>query len=601
MGTGPPAPRRPTSRGVRYGEIRSRCLVGAPGAGARVTGGFESGRRGKRATRLPVGNFLLYAAAMSAAPTRTDDVGGSVVARRAVDAEPAIPVATVTRLLRHAVVSPSAPKHDTVAPFTGGLAASLPLSGEHDVEAAFAMARRAQRSWAARSVRERARILLRFHDLVLDRQADGLDLAQIETGKARRDAFEELVDCAINARHYARRGPRLLRSKDHLGVFPTLTETVQHHFPKGVVGIIAPWNYPVTLAVTDALPALLAGNAVVLRPDIQTTVTALWAVDLMHEAGVPEGVLPVVIGPGSSLGPWVIERADYVMFTGSTPVGREVAKRCGERLIGCSLELGGKNALIVRADADIERSAEIAERACFANSGQLCIGIERLYVHEDVAEEFLAAFLRRVEGLRLKPGVGWGADMGSLVSAKQRDAVLRHVDDAVAKGAEVLTGGRARPDIGPFYVEPTVLRGVTPDMLACKDETFGPVTSVYTFRTDDEAVALANDSVYGLNASILTRDTRVGRAMAARIEAGTVNVNEAYGATWGSTGAPMGGMKASGLGRRHGVEGLMKYTESQTVSVQRLVGLGAQFGRSDEQWAGHLTTVVRAMKKVGVR
>jgi len=541
---------------------------------------------------------------MTAASTdvpRTDAADAAADAADVDAARPAIDERVVAHLLRHAVVSPSAERLLTVSPFTGGPAASLPISSEHDVDAAFAMARRAQRVWAARSVRERARVLLRFHDLVLDRQAEGLDLAQLETGKARRDAFEELVDCAINARHYARRGPRLLASKDHLGVFPTLTETVQHHHPKGVVGIIAPWNYPITLAVTDALPALLAGNAVVLRPDVQTTVTALWAVDLLREAGVPEGVLPVVIGPGSRLGPWIIERADYVMFTGSTPVGRDVAKRCGERLIGCSLELGGKNALIVRADADIERSAEIAERACFANSGQLCIGIERLYVHADVAEEFLAAFLRRVEALRLKPGVGWGADMGSLVSAKQRDTVVRHIEDAVAKGAEVLTGGRARPDVGPFYVEPTVLRGVTPDMLACKDETFGPVCSVYTFGTDDEAVAMANDSVYGLNASILTRDTRTGRALAARIQAGTVNVNEAYGATWGSTGAPMGGMKASGLGRRHGVEGLMKYTESQTVSVQRLVGLGAQFGRSDEQWAGHLTTVVRAMKKAGVR
>ena len=545
-----------------------------------------------------MGNTRHYAAAMTAeqvlpAPALLPD--------HAHVPGPAIPVVTVARLLRHAVVSPSAERVETVSPFTGGLAASLPISDEHDVEAAFAMARRSQRVWAARSVRDRARVLLRFHDLVLDRQAEGLDLAQLETGKARRDAFEELVDCAINARHYARRGPAMLASKRHLGVFPTLTETVQHHHPKGVVGIIAPWNYPITLAVTDALPALLAGNAVVLRPDIQTTVTALWAVDLLREAGVPEGVLPVVIGPGSRIGPWVIERADFVMFTGSTPVGRKVAKRCGERLIGCSLELGGKNALVVRADADIERSAEIAERACFANSGQLCIGIERLYVHEDVAEEFLAAFLRRVEALRLKPGVGWGADMGALVSAKQRDSVVRHIEDAVAKGAEVLTGGRARPDIGPFYVEPTVLRGVTPDMLACNDETFGPVASVYTFRTDDEAITLANDSVYGLNASVLTRDTRAGRAMAVRIEAGTVNVNEAYGATWGSTAAPMGGMKASGLGRRHGSEGLMKYTESQTVSVQRLVGLGAQFGRSDQQWAGHLTTVVRALKKAGVR
>jgi succinate-semialdehyde dehydrogenase/glutarate-semialdehyde dehydrogenase len=518
-----------------------------------------------------------------------------------VSPTPAIPETLVARLLRHAVTSPKAEIRETVEPFTGGLAARLPLSSEADVDTAFTMARRAQKQWALRPARERARVLLRFHDMVLDRQAEVLDLAQTETGKARRDAFEELLDCALNSRHYGRVGPGLLAPVRRLGVFPTLTQTSEHHHPKGVIGIVSPWNYPITLAVTDALPALLAGNAVVLRPDIQTTVTALWVVDMLREAGLPEGLMPVVIGDGSTVGEWVVDRADYVMFTGSTRVGRIVAQRCGARLIGCSLELGGKNALIVRADADIERSAEIAERACFANSGQLCIGIERLIVHEDIADEFLAAFLRRVNALRLKPGVGWGADMGSLISARQRDAVLAHVDDAVSKGAEVLTGGKARPDVGPFYVEPTVLIGVTGEMAACRDETFGPVVSVSTYRTDDEAVARANDSDYGLNASVLTRDTKAGKAMALRIEAGTVNVNEAYGSTWGSTAAPMGGMKASGLGRRHGVEGLLKYTETQTVAVQRLMGFGAVFGRTDEQWAGLLTSAVKAMKKAGVR
>jgi len=514
---------------------------------------------------------------------------------------PAIPGALVARLLRHAVTSPKAEIRETVEPFTGGLAARLPLSTEADVDTAFTMARRAQKQWALRPARERARVLLRFHDLVLDRQAEVLDLAQTETGKARRDAFEELLDCALNSRHYGRVGPGLLASKRRLGVFPTLTQTTEHHHPKGVVGIVSPWNYPITLAVTDALPALLAGNGVVLRPDLQTTVTALWVVDLLREAGLPEGLMPVVVGDGETVGQWVVDRADYVMFTGSTRVGRIVAQRCGERLVGCSLELGGKNALIVRADADIERSAEIAERACFANSGQLCIGIERLIVHEDVADEFVAAFLKRVNAMRLKPGVGWGADMGSLISAKQRDAVLAHIDDAVAKGAEVLTGGKARPDVGPFYVEPTVLIGVTGEMAACRDETFGPVVSVSTYRTDEEAIARANDSDFGLNASVLTRDTRAGKAMALRIQAGTVNVNEAYGSTWGSTAAPMGGMKASGLGRRHGVEGLLKYTETQTVAVQRVMGFGAAFGRTDEQWAALLTTAVKAMKKAGVR
>jgi succinate-semialdehyde dehydrogenase/glutarate-semialdehyde dehydrogenase len=222
-------------------------------------------------------------------------------------------------------------------------------------------------------------------------------------------------------------------------------------------------------------------------------------------------------------------------------------------------------------------------------------------VHESVVDEFLTAFLARVNSLRLKAGVGWGADMGSLVSQRQLDTVTEHVEDALAKGAELLAGGKARPDVGPFYFEPTVLRGVTPDMLACRTETFGPVVSVYTFSTDEQAIAMANDSEYGLNAAVLTRDTRAGKAMAVRIEAGTVNVNEAYGATWGSTGAPMGGMKASGLGRRHGVEGILKYTEPQTVSVQHLMGFGAAFGRTDEQWAALLTTAVKAMKTIGIR
>ena len=422
-----------------------------------------------------------------------------------------------------------------------------------------------------------------------------------ETGKARRDAFEEIIDCALNARHYGRVGAGLLAPRRHLGLFPALTRTVEYHHPRGVVGIISPWNYPITLAISDALPALLAGNGVVLRPDLQTTVTALWVVDLLHRAGLPEGLLSVVIGDGPTVGPWVIDRADYVMFTGSTRIGRAIAARCGERLIGCSLELGGKNPLIVRADADIERSAEIAERSCFAGGGQLCVGTERVYLHTSIEREFLAAFLRRVKALRPTTAVGWGTDIGPLVSARQCDAVLSHINDAVSRGAEVLTGGVARPEAGPLHVAPTVLRGVTPDMLACRNETFGPVVSVYTFNTDDEAVAAANDSEYGLNASVLTRDTRAGKAMALRIKAGTVNVNEAYGSAWGSTGAPMGGMKASGLDRRHGTAGLLKYTESQTVAVQRLVGFGAPTGLSDKHWAGLLTAAVRTLGRLGAR
>ena len=473
----------------------------------------------------------------------------------------ALDEALVRRLLRHAVVGAQPALHDTVAPFTGERATTLPISTEADVEHAFAMSRRAQRAWAERSPRERARVLLRFHDLVLAQQAEVMDVAQIETGKARRDAFEELADCALNARFYGIAGPKLLASRRVQGVFPVLTQTTIHHHPKGVVGIISPWNYPISMAITDALPALLAGNGVVLRPDLQTTVTALRVVDLLSEAGLPDGLLNVVIGDGPVVGPWVTERADYVMFTGSTRVGREIAARAGERLVGCSLELGGKNAVVIRADADLEKAAEITERASFGNAGQLCIGTERILVHESVAEEFTALLVARVEALKLKASVGWGAGMGSLVSARQLERVSAQVDQAVAAGAEVLTGGRALPEVGPYYYAPTLLRGVTPEMTLCREETFGPVASIYTFSTDDEAVAIANDTEYGLNAAVLTSDIAVGRALAARIQAGTVNVNEAYGAAWASLSAPRGGMKAPGLGRRHGVGGRLKYTE----------------------------------------
>jgi succinate-semialdehyde dehydrogenase / glutarate-semialdehyde dehydrogenase len=345
----------------------------------------------------------------------------------------------------------------------------------------------------------------------------------------------------------------------------------------------------------------MAGNAVVLKPDSQTVLTSLWAVCLAREAGLPEGVLQIVVGPGSVIGTAMIERADFMMFTGSTRTGREVAARCADRLIGCSLELGGKNALLVLEDADLDRAADIVLRGAFASAGQLCISIERLLVHENVKEQFLARFIPKVLALRLSADVGWGGDMGSMASQAQFDSVRSHVDDAVAKGATVLAGGRPRPDIGPLMYEPTVLDGVTPDMVVCEQETFGPVVSVYTFATEEEAIARANATHYGLNASVVTRDVRHGRRIAARLQAGTVNINEGYAAAWGSVAAPMGGMGHSGLGRRHGDEGLLKYTEAQTIATQRIVGFGPQFGMSDEQWAGVLTRGIGLVKKVGLR
>jgi succinate-semialdehyde dehydrogenase/glutarate-semialdehyde dehydrogenase len=312
-------------------------------------------------------------------------------------------------------------------------------------------------------------------------------------------------------------------------------------------------------------------------------------------------VVRIVLGDGPGVGGMLIDRADYVMFTGSTATGRLVAMRCGERLVDCSLELGGKNAMIVRADADIARSVEIAERACFANAGQLCVSIERIYVDASIVDQFTAAFVERVNAIIMRPGLEWGVQMGTLVSADQRDRVLAHIADAVAKGARVLAGGTARPDLGPYYVEPTVLTGVTPDMACFGAETFGPVIAIAVVSGDEEAIALANDSEYGLNASVLSRDTRQAARIASRLRAGTVNINEGFAAAWGSTRAPMGGMGASGSGRRHGDEGLLKYTESQTIATARLLGFGAPFGLSDEQWGETVVTAIGVMKKLGLK
>ena len=511
----------------------------------------------------------------------------------------ALPDGLVERLLRGLVVSPGAATETSIAPFTGAALAEIPHSSEADVDRAYATARAAQEAWAARPVRERTRVLRRLHDLVLDRQDELLDLLQVESGKSRKHGFEEVVDVALNARHYAHRGPRYLRPQRHPGLFPFVGVAIEVRHPKGVVGIVSPWNYPLTLAVSDALPAFVAGNAVVHKPDTQTALTALYVRELALEAGLPPEVWQVVVGDGSTVGRAVLDRGDFVCFTGSTPVGREVAQRAASRLVGASLELGGKNPMLVLDDADLDKAALAAMRDCFANAGQLCVSMERIYVDETVHDAFVERIVSRTKALRLGTGLDYTADVGSLISRAQLDRVARFVDDAVAKGATVHAGGRARPDIGPFFYEPTILTGVTEDMDLCRGEVFGPVAAIAAVRDEREALAHANDTTYGLNASVWTRDLRRGRRVAERIRAGTVSVNEAYGASWGATSAPMGGMGDSGLGRRHGRDGILKYTEPQTIGIQRVLGFDPVGGLSHERWAKTLTTSLRAFKAIG--
>jgi succinate-semialdehyde dehydrogenase/glutarate-semialdehyde dehydrogenase len=495
------------------------------------------------------------------------------------------------------VSEPRSSRHITNA-MTGEPLGQVPHCTRDDVIQAARRARAVQPQWAARPIRERAEVMLRFHDLVLQRQAEVLDIIQLENGKARRHAFEEVCDVCLTARYYAHTAADYLSPKRRQGVLLMLTEVWEHHPPKGLVGVISPWNYPLTLGISDALPAIVAGNAVLAKPDDRTPFSAVWAVRLLEEAGMPPGLVQIVTGPGSELGTPIIEQADFVMFTGSTAVGRKVATQAAERLIDFSMELGGKNALLVLDDADVGKAATGALRAAFSNTGQLCISIERIYVPTTLWDQFVERFVAATKAMKLAAALDYSADMGSLISETQLKTVGHHVDDAVQKGATVLAGGRARPDIGPHFYEPTILSGVREGMAAYQDETFGPVVSLYPVETEEEAIEKANDSAFGLNFSVWTSDPERGRRVATRLEAGTVNVNEAYAAAWGSVDAPMGGMKDSGLGRRHGEHGILKYTESQTIATERLVPVGVPTWISADRYARIMTTGLRALRRL---
>ncbi len=389
--------------------------------------------------------------------------GGSTL--NSADGLPASLTPTLVHRLTAAVQSSGrAESVSTHAPFSGARVAELPQCDDKDVLAAAESAREAQQLWAARSVASCAAVFLRLHDLVLDARDDLMDIVQAENGKSRRDAYLEVADIAVTCRYYARVASKVLRPRRRAGLIPGLTSVQELRHPKGIVTVISPWNYPLSLGAGDTIPALLAGNAVVQKPDNQTALTALYARDLAVRAGLPADLWQIVLGRGSAIGSTLLDVADFVMFTGSTASGRKIAAEAGRRLVDCSLELGGKNAMLVLADADLDRAVEGAVRACFSSSGQLCISIERMYVADEIWDRFVPRFVEAVETMPMGPGYDFSNQMGSLTSTEQLEVTKRHVGDAVAAGATVLTGGEARPDLGPLFFEPTVLTDVVAEM-----------------------------------------------------------------------------------------------------------------------------------------
>jgi succinate-semialdehyde dehydrogenase/glutarate-semialdehyde dehydrogenase len=484
------------------------------------------------------------------------------------------------------------------APFTGEVLHDLPISTVQDVADAAASARVAQVAWWAAGHAHRRRVLLKAHDLLLERRHQVLDILQTETGKTRGQAFEEVFQGANITRYSALGARRALATKRRRAGIPLVITTKVTYQPRGLVGVITPWNYPVSLSLMDVVPALATGNAVIQKADNQGALSILASRRAFIDAGVPAALWPVVAGPGSEIGSAVIDETDVVCFTGSTPTGKHVGQQAAGNLTYASLELGGKNPMIVLDDVDPVKAAAAAVYACFSSLGQLCVSDERIYVQRAVADEFIAAFVERTRALKQGSALDYSTDVGALTLPSQVERVKEHVDDAVAKGATLLAGGRIRDDLGPNFFEPTVLTGVTPDMACYANETFGPVVSITVVDTEDEAVERANDSVFGLNASVFGGSASRASRVAERVDAGSVNINEGYRASFSSADAPMGGMKQSGLGRRNGPEGFTRFIESRTVA--RATGLltlprtGPEFSRL----TGPMLLLLRILKGV---
>jgi acyl-CoA reductase-like NAD-dependent aldehyde dehydrogenase len=454
-------------------------------------------------------------------------------------------------------------------PSTGDVVDTVPNLTAEQVADLVALARDAQPAWAELGFAGRARYLRRMQKWFVDNTDRIAATIHSENGKSLEEATLEVVYATVASAFWAKNAGKYLADEKIRTRSPfVLGRKLLIRFePVGVVGVVGPWNNPLLNNFGDVIPALAAGNSVVLKPSEVTPLTSLLVADMAREIGLPKGVFAVATGDGAT-GAALVDLVDAVMFTGSTRTGKKVAARCGERLIPCSLELGGKDPVIVLADADLERAANLTLFGAMHNSGQTCTSAERVYVEAPVYDEFVTRMADRFGKLRVGESTGLGtSDSGSLTFPPQMDTVRRHVEDAVSRGAHALTGGQQRAGTGRFF-EPTVLVDVTQDMACMREETFGPTLPIMKVADVDEAVRLANDTGYGLQASVYTKDLAKGQAIARRLQAGVVTVNDVL-ANYFALELPMGGWKDSGLGARHGVEGIRKFTKRQSIMVTR--------------------------------
>lgn len=457
----------------------------------------------------------------------------------------------------------------SIDPASGEVFARFEGTPASKIAEAMDRARRTQAEWATRALRERAAFLRRLRDVIYARRDKLAALVTRESGKPLAESlFADLLTCVDSADFLAKNLEEFLALDNvpHHSAAAKLKRGWIQYDPYGVIGIIAPWNYPLAIPLVECIYSVAAGNAVVLKPSELTPSCGAAIGEMFAEAGAPSDLMQIIYGAGEAGAALIDAKPDKLIFTGSVTAGRKVAAACAERLIPSVLELGGKDAMLVLRDADLETASSAAVWGSFMNCGQTCISVERIYVERAIAEQFTKLCVEKAKKLKIGRGNDPDVEIGPLIGSRDVDRVELQLREAVAAGAQILAGGKRRPDLGSNFFEPTVIAGVTPQMRIMREETFGPVLAIQQVENADEAVLLANDSPFALAASVWTGDAARGRTIASQLRAGSVMINDVT-SYFGIAEAPHGGRRDSGWGRTHSRLGLLELVQVKYVDV----------------------------------